>query len=141
MLSRSGRESVRRGIALSLLVVLASSCGGAGGAAQSVACDVFGRGATGENLRGEQVTLELPRDEAVIDRPEATVKLTTLTEEGTNGSLVVAILDGQREMARGHYQFGDETRNQFRGGHGFTGLVTWRDPATGAEIQYFCNAE
>lgn len=129
-------------MALSLLVVLASSCGGAGEAAESATCDVYGREEQGENLRGEQVTLEFPRDEAVLERDAATVRLTTLTEEGTNGSLVVAIVDEQeRELARGHYQLGDETRNQFRGDHGFTGLVTWRDPATGAEIQFYCNAE
>lgn len=53
-------------------------------------------------------------------------------------SFVIALEDGGHDLASGLYQFGPDTQNQFAGGHGFTGLVRWVDPESGAEVQYFC---
>jgi hypothetical protein len=102
---------------------------------------VYVRDAQGERRRHEQVTLRFPRDEAVVEREDGTVRLLTATEEGTAGSLAVIVLNGRGdELARGLYQVSDTLADQFGGGHGFTGLVIWRDPATGAEVQFYCAA-
>jgi hypothetical protein len=137
---RPVQTSAKFGV-VSILVALLAACTNGGSDARSLTCNIYGRDTPGQRLRGERVTLNFPRDRAVLKHGSATVHLTTLTEEGTAGSLVVAIVDeAKRELARGHYQLKEEVRDQFGGGHGFTGLVIWRNPATGAEIQYYCGA-
>jgi hypothetical protein len=65
------------------------------------------------------------------------------TEDSFEGrSLVISIqnLDTERQLAQQLYQFlpGEGPRNQFAGGHGFTGLTYIYAPASTAELQYFC---
>jgi hypothetical protein len=132
---------VRAGAVLAALA-LAAGCGGEDGgraAPAAVVCEVHGRETAGAQLRGGPVTLRLPADEEVIERGGVSVRLLASTERGTAGAIVVAVLDGEgRERARGLYQLGEQVEDQFAGGHGFTGLVAWSDPETGAEIQFFC---
>ena len=62
--------------------------------------------------------------------------------EGQSLSIVVSDSDTGAELARGLYQFDRQAgvRDQFIGGHGFTGLAYVFHPASGSEIQYFCGA-
>lgn len=57
--------------------------------------------------------------------------------------VVVSTLKPRREITRTLYQLdrSEAPKNNFGGGHGFTGLVYVNDPASPAELQYFCSVE
>jgi hypothetical protein len=130
-------------VALLLLALVTSSCSGDLAAAKVIDCHVFYREAAGERRQSRHVSVGVgSRSETVIRLRRVTVHVISLKEEGTSGSLVVAVRDArQRELARGLYQFADELRNQFTGQHGFTGLVIWGAPETGEEVQFYCNRD
>ena len=130
-------------MAMLLLALVTSSCSGDVPAANVIDCHVSYREAEGEGLQSRDVSVGVgSRSETAIRLRRVTVHVISLREEGTSGSLVVAVRDArQRELARGHYQFGDEVRNQFTGQHGFTGLVIWRAPETGEEVQFYCDRD
>lgn len=128
---------------LVVLALVAAACQSSDGddAPGAIACNVFHRDTPGQQFaRGEvSVDVDRPGAEARVEAGRVTVRIVAGREQGTAGSLAVAVLDhDERELARGLYQFQDDVRDQFAGGHGFTGLVSWLDPATGAEVQYFC---
>ncbi|MDQ4077406.1 MAG: hypothetical protein M3220_14315 [Chloroflexota bacterium] len=60
-------------------------------------------------------------------------------------SLRLAVVDSVsgQELGAQLYQLSltEAPRNEFRGGHGFTGLAYAYHPETGAELQYWCVAE
>ena len=131
------------GIVALLLASVASACSGGPADANVIDCHVFYREAAGERRQSRQVSVGVgARSEKVIRFGRVTVHVISSEEEGSSGSLVVAVRDArQRELARGHYQFADELRNQFTGRHGFTGLVIWGEPTTGEEVQFYCNRD
>ena len=61
--------------------------------------------------------------------------------EGPARSIQVFPTGSSDPLARTLYQLPrtQPLRDQFIGGHGFTGLVFVQDPTSGAEIQYFCS--
>lgn len=128
---------------LLLLASIASSCSSDLAPANVIDCHVFYREAAGERRQSRQVSVGVgSRSETVIRAGRFTVHVISSKEEGTSGALVVAVRDArQRELARGLYQFAGELRNQFAGRHGFTGLVVWAAPATGEEVQFYCNRD
>jgi hypothetical protein len=130
-------------VTLLLLASVTSSCSGDFAPANVIDCHVSYREAAGERRQSRQVSVGVGSgSETVIRSGSVTVHFISTKEEGTSGSLVVAIRDArQRELARGLYQFADELRNQFAGQHGFTGLVVWGAPATGEEVQFYCNRD
>ena len=60
--------------------------------------------------------------------------------EGQSLSIVVSNSTTGAELTRGLYQLDPQIglRDQFIGGHGFTGLAYVYHPASGSEVQYFC---
>ena len=130
-------------MALLLLASVTSACSGDLADANVIDCHVSYREAAGERRQSRQVSVGVgARSEKVIRFGRVTVHVISSEEEGSSGSLVVAVRDArQRELARGHYQFADELRNQFTGRHGFTGLVIWGEPTTGEEVQFYCNRD
>ena len=63
--------------------------------------------------------------------------------EGRALSIAVTNLETGAEISRQLYQFDPQspTKNQFIGGHGFTGLQYVFHPDSDAEMQYFCGVE
>ncbi len=61
--------------------------------------------------------------------------------EGRALSIHITTPDGGDVLTSQLYQFDSQNlpKNQFIGGHGFTGLVYIFDPDSSAEMQYFCN--
>jgi hypothetical protein len=132
-----------RNVALLLLASVTTACSGDPAHTNVIDCHVFYREAAGERRQSKQVSVGVgARSEKVARFGRVSVHVISGKEEGTSGSLVVAVREArQRELARGHYQFADELRNQFTGRHGFTGLVIWGEPTTGEEVQFYCNRD
>jgi hypothetical protein len=59
--------------------------------------------------------------------------------EGSSFSLAVATTDGAALFST-LYQFAPFPKNQFIGGHGFTGLLYFRHPTAGGDYQAFCES-
>lgn len=63
--------------------------------------------------------------------------------EGRSLIIDVNAVDSGQQVARQLFQMDRQqgTRNQFVGGHGFTGLGYVYHPTTEAELQYFCDVQ
>ena len=63
--------------------------------------------------------------------------------EGRSLTIAVDAADSGQQVTRQLYQMDRQqgTRNQFQGGHGFTGLAYVYHPTTDAELQYFCDVQ
>ena len=63
--------------------------------------------------------------------------------EGRALSIVVVNIETDAEIIRQLYQFDSQNpvKNQFMGGHGFTGLNYVFKPKATDEIQYYCSVE
>jgi hypothetical protein len=137
--------------ALAMLFVIAAlglaSCSGtgesnAGGAALgfSIECSVFHRATPTSRLRGKRVRLPGQNRQADVRAGPFGFSATFQLDPGEPATLSLEVLDRARKqtLARGLYQFRpSHPANQFRGGHGFTGLVYTYLPS-GAELQHFC---
>ena len=66
-------------------------------------------------------------------------ELRRMSGEEEGRSLSIRVTDGDRVVTSDLYQLGKSLRDQFAGGHGFTGL---RDAygADGSEVQWWCTA-
>lgn len=134
---------------LLIVVVLLVGCSSTSGeidelpdVPESIECQVFYRSRPGESLSGS--TIILTRDSS-----QETVEFETLAFrgqysgdefEGWSVSITVTPTETDEEMVRQLYQLDGEQglRNQFIGGHGFTGLVYVYHPNSTGEMQYFC---
>lgn len=63
--------------------------------------------------------------------------------EGRTLVIAVNAVDTERQLNGQLYQMDRQqgTRNQFVGGHGFTGLAYVYHPESQAELQYFCDVQ
>jgi len=120
----------------------------AGSIPDNITCEVFYRPAAGASFDESTLTLSTAGDQsanrASAEFDDMRFEATFLSDAGEGKSLSVAVTDPSTgaELTRGLYQFdsGAGLRDQFVGGHGFTGLAYVFHPGSGSEIQYFCAA-
>lgn len=92
----------------------------------------------------ERVALS-PGEQQTLEFEQLVIVLTYQFDAGEGGSLLVdaSLPDGGALIARDLYQFvpDDPPRNDFGGGHGFTGLNYIYPPGTTAEGQFLCTVD
>jgi hypothetical protein len=107
-----------------------------------IICEVYYRAAAGMPLEqapelvftGVNEEQTAPFEELLL-----TGRYSVDTGEGRAFSIAVSDPTTGDEIARILYQLSpDGLRNQFVGGHGFTGLVYAYDPLSEAEMQFYC---
>ena len=111
----------------------------------TVSCEVFYRPAAGAPFEESKLTLSTAGARELLTFEDMGFEATFLSDagEGKSLSIVVTDLGAGAELTRGLYQFDSQAglRDQFVGGHGFTGLAYVYHPSSGSEIQYFCGGE
>jgi hypothetical protein len=116
--------------------------GQAGSIPDLVVCEVFYRPAAGASFDDEVLTLSTAGDQGTLAFDDMAFGATFLSDAGEGQSLSIVVTDSAsgNELARGLYQFDPQAglRDQFIGGHGFTGLTYVYHPASDSEVQYFC---
>ena len=130
---------MRRVAALAVAALVPACAGGDGEVA--IACHLAGRSSV-ERPLGEERTLDLDEGLSVATTVGelAWEGLHTDTEaEGRVLTVQVTELDGDRPVASHLFQLDGPPANDFRGGHGFTGLV-YAYAASGAELQWWCTS-
>jgi hypothetical protein len=110
----------------------------------SISCNVFYRAASGEALsEAPTMTLSMDGDLEFIqfDNMEFRVQFMADQFEGQSLSISITNLDDNKELNRYLYQLDQSKglKNQFIGGHGFTGLNYIFHPNGEAEMQFFCD--
>ena len=144
---------------LPLFFLLLAACGGGdNGDADTtqpvsppdLTCHVAYRPAVTQPIQ-QELDIDLPADpDAGITAPQRHLAFDRLTLDATYDagpfegpalSIQVFPTGSADPLARTLYQLPrtQPLRDQFLGGHGFTGLVFVQDPTSGAEIQYFCS--
>ena len=138
------------GIGLLIAVVALVACGSAteessnqaGTIPESVSCEVFYRPSPGASFDESIVALSTDGDQETLTFEDLAFAGTTLSDAGEGQSLSILVSDATTgaELSRGLYQFDPQAglRDQFIGGHGFTGLAYVFHPTSGSEVQYFC---
>jgi hypothetical protein len=133
-----------------IILVAMTGCGTpaeeTGGQAEGIpafiTCEVYYRPAPSASLDGSTFSLSTAGDQETLSFETMTFAATTISDagEGQSLSIVVTETTSGAELTRGLYQFDPVggLRDQFIGGHGFTGLAYVFHPASGGEIQYFC---
>lgn len=137
------------GMALCPLVLVLVSCVGAADPpkAAAIVCHTAYRVSQSEPLT--------PEDTMRFDDEDATQSIPYIYLE-LHGQYSTGKTDGERALRLWVTPSGEEQvivsqlfqlppdsgpSDQFNGGHGFTGLTYAYDPASGAELQYWCEAE
>ena len=118
----------------------------AGTIPEDITCEVFYRPAPGASFDESTLTLSTAGDQsankASAEFDDMRVETTFISDVGEGQSLSIAVTDltTGAELTRGLYQFDSQAglRDQFVGGHGFTGLAYVFHPNGDSEIQYFC---
>lgn len=110
----------------------------------SINCHAFYRAASGEALsEAPTMTLSMDGDLEFIqfDNMEFRVQFFADQFEGQSLSISITNLDNNSELGRYLYQLDQSKglKNQFIGGHGFTGLNYIYHPNGEAEMQFFCD--
>jgi hypothetical protein len=137
-------------IGLVIVLIALVGCGTAGQGSQAgsipdaITCEVYYRPSPGAPLDGSTLSLSTAGDQESLDFDDMAFAATTLSDVGEGQSLSIVVSDSttSAELARALYQFDPEggLRDQFVGGHGFTGLAYVFHPTSGGEMQYFCGA-
>lgn len=140
------------GLLAALLLVLAA-CGAsagedngdeAGTIPDTVSCALFYRPAAGVSFEESTLSLATNGDQGASDFDDIRFEATLISDVGEGKSLSIAVTDlaAGAELTRQLYQFDllQGLRDQFIGGHGFTGLAYVFHPTSGSELQYFCGA-
>jgi len=137
-------------IGLVVALLMLTACGSPAGEAgnqpgtipDSVSCEVFYRPSPGASFEGSILTLSTAGDQETLAFEDMTFAATFLSDAGEGQSLSIVVSDSVTgsELTRGLYQFDPQSglRDQFVGGHGFTGLAYVYHPTSDGEIQYFC---
>jgi hypothetical protein len=132
------------------LLVAGCSTSSQGGANETVEfagikCSVYYRPTAGQPLGENIVTFTEHGDQESIELEDMTFNAQYFTDqyEGTSLSMSVTNLVDGSELIRQLFQIDREKglRDQFIGGHGFTGLVYIFHPDSTAEMQYFCQVQ
>lgn len=118
----------------------------AGTIPETIVCEVFYRPSLGAPFDESSLTLSTAPEQAAntasAEFDDMGVGATFLSDVGEGKSLSITVTDltTGAELTRGLYQFDPQAglRDQFIGGHGFTGLAYVFHPASGSEMQYFC---
>jgi hypothetical protein len=134
------------GIALGLAVLVTACAGAAPERASSIVCTAAYRISTSEPLT-EPDTIRLEDTDTVQSLPYIYLEL--------HAQYTAGRVDGERALRLWVTPTGEDTEvvsqlfqlptdrgptDQFRGGHGFTGLTYAYGPVSGAELQYWCEA-
>ena len=134
-------------ILLVALAWMASACATAADKPAAIVCSTAYRVSTSEPLT-EVDSLRLPDEDSTQSMPYIYLEL--------HAQYLSGQIDGERALRLWVTPTGEEEEivaqlyrlpqdngpdNQFRGGHGFTGLTYAYDPVSGAELQYWCEAE
>jgi hypothetical protein len=112
----------------------------------SIACHVFYRDSQAVPP-GPESTLILnqhgDRKSANFEEMEFSTRYHDDQFEGRSLFIAINTADGGQQLSGQLYQMDRQqgTRNQFQGGHGFTGLAYVYHPTPGAELQYFCDVQ
>jgi hypothetical protein len=134
-----------------VLIILASSCsssstpGNAGGTIEgSINCHAFYRATSGEALtEAPTIALSMDGDLEFVKFESMEFRAQFLADqfEGQSLSISISNLDDNTELNRYLYQLDQSKglKNQFIGGHGFTGLNYIFHPDGEAEMQFFCD--
>lgn len=114
----------------------------AGTIPDTITCQLFYRPSPGVPFEESGLTLSTTGDQQSLTFDDMAFAATLLSDvgEGQSLSILVSGSDTGAELARGLYQFDPQAglRDQFIGGHGFTGLAYVYHPLSGSEVQYFC---
>lgn len=107
-----------------------------------ITCEVYYRAAAGGALEaGPELVFSGENEEQSAPFDDLLFIGRYTVDAGEGRAFAVAVSDAASgtEIARSLYQLSpDGLRNQFIGGHGFTGLVYIFHPSAAAEMQYFC---
>jgi len=114
----------------------------------TISCQVNYRADAGQPFRESVLTLstvpEQSANTASAEFDDMGFEATFLSDAGEGKSLSITVTDltAGAELARGLYQFDPQIglRDQFIGGHGFTGLAYVFHPTSDGEVQYYCGA-
>lgn len=110
-----------------------------------ITCEVYYRSAAGSPLEpAPALVFDGVNDEqsALFDTLLFTGRYSVDAGEGRAFSVAVSDPTNSAEITRTLYQLSpDGLRDQFVGGHGFTGLVYVFDPLSEAEMQYYCTVK
>lgn len=136
------------GLLISLLIVGCSpSSGGTGepsGLPETITCEVFYRHLPGESLSGQTITLAGDGNRERVEFEDLTFSAQYSGDEFEGWSLFISVTmaEGDEQIVGQLYQLDREQglRNQYLGGHGFTGLGYVYHPSSTGELQYFCAA-
>ena len=135
-----------------VLVILASSCSSSSTPVAdgepiegNIDCHVFYRAASGEALsEAPTMTLSMDGDLEFVQFENMEFRVQTFADQFEGQSLSIAItdLDSRAEINRYLYQLDQSKglKNQFIGGHGFTGLNYIFHSNGESEMQFFCDA-
>jgi len=130
-----------------MMALLAVACATGSGRAAAIVCSTAYRISQTESLT-EVDTLRLPDQDSTESKPYVYLELhaqyTSGQTDGERSLRLWVTPTGQEDVIVSHiYQLPQDAgpANQFRGGHGFTGLNYANDPVSGAELQYWCAAE
>lgn len=112
----------------------------------SITCHVFYRNSSAEPLGPESaITLSQhnDRESARFEQLDFSAHYQDDQFEGRSLFITVSAEDTGQQLNGQLYQMDRQLgiRNQFVGGHGFTGLVYVYHPESRAELQYFCNVQ
>lgn len=114
----------------------------AGTIPETIICELFYRPSPGAPFEETALTLSTAGDQGSQAFEDMTFVATFLSDAGEGQSLSIVVSDSNTgaELTRGLYQFDPQAglRDQFIGGHGFTGLAYVFHPASGSEVQYYC---
>lgn len=134
-------------LALSLVPVLAACNGDDAERASAILCNTAYRPSVGEAIT-DSGELRFEDEDAVqsaaYDRLELHAQYGAGRSDGERALRLWVTQAGEdAELLSQLFQLPDDAgpENQFAGGHGFTGLSYAYDPDSGAELQYWCEAE
>jgi hypothetical protein len=142
------RRLIARVLAVLALAVVGTGCTADGDERASViVCSTAYRVSAAEPLT-EVDTLRLEDADSVQSMPYIYLELHAQYTDGRRDGeralrLWVTRTAEAGEIVAQLFQLPDDAgpRDQFVGGHGFTGLTYAYDPVSGAELQYWCEAE
>lgn len=120
----------------------------AGTIPDEITCEASYRPSPGASFQDSQLSLPTVSEQGSVtasaEFDDMRIEATFLSDAGEGKSLSIVVTDPNTdaELTRGLYQLDPQAglRDQFVGGHGFTGLAYVFHPSGDSEIQYFCAA-